>query len=87
MLPVEVLTAYRYLMVGNVVPSGRQWDNACLTSINTSKIQSPASREALEVLETSNNMCIRVCCLDNIKGKKKGELTLTRKGIKDKVPW
>ena len=66
----QVLTAYRYLKAGKVVPPGRQWENACLTSINTGKIQSPVSWEDLGVLERLNNISIRVYSLDNIKGKK-----------------
>ena len=80
----QVLTAYRCLKSGNVVSSGRQWENACVTSINTGNIQSPVSWEDLGKLERLNEMCIRVYCLDHIKGKK-GELTLVRKGLKDKV--
>ena len=79
----QVLTAYHYLKTGNVVPYGRQWEDACLTSINTGKIQSPVSWEDLGVLERLNNISMRIYSLDNIKGKK-GELTLVRKGLKDK---
>lgn len=78
----QVLTAYRYLKSRNVVPSGRQWENACLASINTGNIPTPVSWEDLGRLERLNNISIRVYCLDNVEDKK-GELTLVRKGLKD----
>ncbi|XP_050686671.1 uncharacterized protein LOC126980610 isoform X2 [Eriocheir sinensis] len=78
----QVLTAYRYLKSRNVVPSGRQWENACLASINTGNIPIPVSWEDLGRLERLNNISIRVYCLDNVEDKK-GELTLVRKGLKD----
>ena len=79
----QILTAHRYLKSGNVVPSDRQRENACLTSINTGNIQSPVSWEDLGQLERLNNLCIRIYTIENIKGKK-GDMTLVRKGLKDK---
>ncbi|XP_050714174.1 uncharacterized protein LOC126997179 isoform X2 [Eriocheir sinensis] len=78
----QALTPYRYLKSRNVVSSGRQWENACLASINTGNIPTPVSREDLGRLQRLNNISIRVYCLDNVEDKK-GELTLVRKGLED----
>ena len=65
------------------VTSGRHWTNDCLSYINTGSIESPVSWEDLGQLERLNNISIRIYSLENIKDKK-AELTLVRKGLKDK---
>ena len=79
----QVLTAHFYQKAGIKLTSGRQWANACMSTINTGNIESPVSWEDLGQLEKNNNIAIRIYCIDNIKDRK-AEMTMVRKGLKDK---
>ena len=79
----QVITAYFYQKTGKQVTSGRQWVDACLTTIKTGSIEGPVSWEDLGVLERLNNVALRIYNLESTKDRK-AELTLVRKGLKDK---